>query len=345
MSSDNLQLIPSAQTHTIDPGLTFVNYQQYLFPIDWDNSFIQTGKLHVEVGFGDGRYTAFRAGEAPDERFVGVELSGASIARARKRLAREDIHNVKLLKVTAQLALQHLFAEASLSSITVNFPDPWPKDRHEQNRLLRVPFFELAATRLVPGGEIRLATDHPDYLAQAQTEAAQTDLYDLVTRPAPEAVFATKYALKWKAQGKPLHYQVFTRTDTALATALTQYYPILQRKHVMAHAVLTGSLPPDLKFSKVVTDYADGHVILHEITRSLQEVKLLVRATINEPSLRQQVLVSVRQKEPQTNSEIIVALEAFGDPLITETSKGAVHATCQWLLSQSDELSIKERCY
>ena len=113
----------------------------------------------------------------------------------------------------------------------------------------------------------------------------------------------------------------------------------------MAHAVLTGSLPPDLKFSKVVTDYADGHVILHEITRSLQEVKLLVRATINEPSLRQQVLVSVRQKEPQTNSEIIVALEAFGDPLITETSKGAVHATCQWLLSQSDELSIKERCY
>lgn len=341
MSSDNLQLTPSAQTHVIDPELTFANYQQYLFPIDWDKSFCQTGQLHVEVGFGDGRYTAFRANEAPDERFVGVELSGASIARARRRLAREGIGNVKLLKVTAQLALQHLFAEASISSITVNFPDPWPKDRHEENRLLRIPFFKLAATRLAPGGEIRLATDHPDYLAQARAEAAQTGLYDLVQRSAPEAVFATKYALKWKAQGKPLHYQIFTRTDASF----TKHYLILQRKHVMAHAVLTGNLPADLSFSKVVTDYADGHIILHEVTRSLTEPKLLIRVTINEASLRQQVLVSVRQKESQASDEIIVALEPFGDPLVTETSKGAVHAVCQWLLSQSNELSVKERCY
>jgi tRNA (guanine-N7-)-methyltransferase len=338
---NNLNLTPSAQLHVIEPVLAFVNYQQYLFPIDWDNSFTQKGDLHLEVGFGDGRYTAFRAQEAPNDRFVGVELSGASIARARKRLAREGITNVKLLKVTAQLALQHLFAQASLSSITVNFPDPWPKERHAENRLLRVPFFELAATRLSHRGEIRLATDHPDYLAQARAESVQTGLYQLVTRPAPDAVFATKYALKWKAQGKPLYYQVFTRTDTSS----TKHYPILQRKQVMAHAVLAGDLPVELTFTKLVEDYADGHVILHEVTRSLQEPKLLIRATINEPSLRQQVLVSVRQKEPYTDAEVIVALEPFGDPLVTKTSKGAVHAVCEWLLSQSDKLSVKDRSY
>lgn len=330
-----IDLTPSANTHTIDPAVHFANWQQYLFPIDWQASFVQTGDLHLEIGFGDGRYTAHRAQEHVNERFVGMELSGASIHRARKRVAR--LENVKLLKARAQFAVQHLFAPHSLRSITVNFPDPWPKERHADNRLLRVPFFRLAASRLQADGEVRLATDHPGYLEQARTEAQATGLYNLETRDPPAAVFETKYALKWRALGKPLHYQVFARNSAA-----PPQYPILQRSQVMAHALLVGQLPTAPTFAKTVSEYAGGHVILHEVTRSLSDTKLWVRATIDEHDLRQQVLVSIKARDADT---VVVALEPFGDPLVTDVCKGAVHAVCAWLVSQSDGLRVREHYY
>ena len=109
----------------------------------------------------------------------------------------------------------------------------------------------------------------------------------------------------------------------------------------MAHALLTGQLPHNMTFAKTVSEYAGGHVILHEVTRSTTEPKLLIRATVDEDNLRQQVLVSARAKDADT---IFVALEPFGDPLVTDVCKGAVHAVCEWLVTQGD-VRVRERCY
>ena len=304
--------------------------------------------LHLEVGFGDGRYTVRRALAAPEEAFVGLEISGASLLRGLKNIQRHRVANVRLLKANANFAVQHLFAPHSLTSITVNFPDPWPKEKHEENRLLRVPFFELAASRLISGGEIRLATDHPAYLAFAQAEARQTGFFDLRAAEPPQAVFETKYALKWKAQGKPLYYQIFSFCGEKAAPD----YPILERVHTMPHAILTGALPAHAPFDKQVVPYASGHVILHEVARSLGDTssnaagnageRWLVRTTIEEKDLRQQVLVTVRSRG---DDELIIGLEPFGDPVITEVVRGAVHAVTEWLLTLPAELHVKSRAY
>ena len=49
--------------------------------------------------------------------------------------------------------------------------------------------------------------------------------------------------------------------------------------------------------------------------------------------------VTVREEH-----EIIVRLETFGDPIITEAVRGAVHLTTQWLLGASD-VALRERNY
>ena len=322
-----------------------VPWRRFRFPIAWDAQFTATGPLHLEVGFGDGRYTVRRAQAAPDERFVGLEISSASLQRGLNNVRKRELHNVKLLKVGAGFAVQHLFAPHSLASITVNFPDPWPKERHEKNRLLRADFFKLAASRLGPGGAVLLATDHPEYLAFARTEAARTGLFGLETTDPPAAVFETKYALKWKTQGKPLFYQVFRYNGAA-----TPDYPILERVNVMPHALLTGQLPPQLSFSKQVTPYAGGHVILHEVLQSLGSddggteggEKWLVRATVEEAELRQQVLVSVRARGA---GGLIVGLEPFGDPVVTPVTRGAVHAVTEWLLTLPANIRVEARSY
>ena len=334
-------------TESVEPGRlepnalpdTLLPWRRLPFPAPWESIFGSDGELHLEVGFGDGRYTSRRASERPEDRFVGLEISTASVMRAVRRMKREQASNVRLLKVGAQFAVRHLFAPGSLATITVNFPDPWPKERHEKNRLLSGRFFELCASRLESGGAVLLATDHPEYLEFARIEARSTELFDLEEREPPAAVFETKYALKWKEQGKPLYYQAFV--DRGLPAP---EFPILERPNQMPHALLNGNPPLTPQFSKRVLPYADGHVILHEIARSLSaeaQERLLVRATVDEPDLKQQLLVAVQRRE---GGELIVRLEPFGDPVITKTARGAVHDVTEWLLEQPG-IRVLERNY
>lgn len=315
-------------------------WRRFRFPLLWDEQFPVFGPLHLEIGFGDGRYTVRRAADAPDERFVGLEISSASLQRGIRNVQKRSLENVKLLKVGAGFAVQHLFAPHTLESITVNFPDPWPKERHEKNRLLQDAFFNLASSRLMPGGAVLLATDHPDYLAFAQAESQKSGLFALQEAEPPAAVFETKYALKWKTLGKPLYYQVFRYSG-----APAPEHPILEREETMPHALLSGQLPPQITFSKQVTPYAGGHIILHEVAQSLgadDGEKWLVRATVEEPELRQQVLVSVRARGERG---LIVGLEPFGDPVVTPVTRGAVHAVTEWLLTLPANLRVEARSY
>ncbi len=318
-------------------SLPLIPWRAASFPVDWSELLGPTGPLHLEVGFGDGRYTARRALDEPDARFVGVELSGVSVLRALRRMRREDIGNVALLKGEAQFLLQQLFGTGSLSTITVNFPDPWPKGRHQENRLLRDEFFQLAASRLVPGGSVLLATDHPEYLEFAREQSQLGGLFELGQAEPPPAVFETKYALKWKTQGKPLYYQPFIRSGKPAAS-----FPHLERPQEMPHSLLAGPLPEAARFEKRVSRYADGHVILHEAALSAgDQPRWLLRATIDEPNLRQQVLLVL---QPRQDQELIVRLESFGDPVVTETVRGAVHAVTEWALEQPG-VSLKARRY
>ncbi len=310
------------------------------FPADWDAVFEDTGDMHVEVGFGDGRFTVRRAAAEPKSRFVGLEVSSGSVQRAIRNVRRSGVTNVRIAKVGAEFALRQLFAARSVSSVVVNFPDPWPKARHEKNRLLKASFFELAAARLTDAGEVRLATDHPEYLAFARQSAAETGLYDEEWREPPVAVFETKYALKWREQGKPLDYVVFRRND--LPAPVRSH---LERPEQMPHALLQGTLPPTATLAKTVSQHGAGHVVLHEAAAVLpggtERGRWLVRATVDEPDIKQQLLVLVQQRSP---GEVIVRLETFGDPVVTPAVRGAVHAVTEWLSAETG-LAVTERNY
>ncbi|MGL4609512.1 MAG: tRNA (guanine(46)-N(7))-methyltransferase TrmB [Trueperaceae bacterium] len=338
-------------------------WRQHAFPLVWQETFGNNHPLHLEVGFGDGRFTLRRALEEPQHNFVALEISTTSISRLLHKLRKANLTNVRVLKLGAQFAVKHLFATSALESITVNFPDPWPKDKHVDHRLLQRSFYHMAANRLRVGGTIRLATDHPQYLSFAKEEALASSVFTLRDEPAPEAVFATKYALKWKAQGKPLHYQVFVSQGSDAPPTTIQPLHVLERSS-MPHALLTGELPKHATFSKQVLPYENGYVIVHELLQSLgtdededttnitnaektgtketsTKERWLFRATIDEPDIKQQVLIVAKRRQ---DDEFIVRFEPFGDPVLTGAARGAVHAVTEWLLS-TGSLHLKARNY
>jgi tRNA (guanine-N7-)-methyltransferase len=71
--------------------LVLLPWRRLPFPVPWDAVFEASRPLHLEVGFGDGRFTVRRALAAPSEHFVGLEISSTSVQRARAKMAKEGV--------------------------------------------------------------------------------------------------------------------------------------------------------------------------------------------------------------------------------------------------------------
>ena len=294
--------------------------------------FGRPGPLVLEIGFGDGRFTAWLAKAHPEWNILGAEVSAASLARAWRRIRREGIRNVRLYHGEGTFALRNLFAEESLQRVYVNFPDPWPKKRHQENRLLKEAFFRLLSTRLLPGGSLLLTTDHEEYLDFAREEAKRTGLFQVELRPPPEAHLQTKYALKWKAEGRPFFHAVFT----CVAKDPTPFPPI-RRYTPMPHALLVGELPETLPVAKRAWPLEPGAVVFLEVAKKADGFYVLTR--VEEEDLVQDILLEVKGSQ----RGVYAGLARFGAPLVTEGVKRAVELLVQAL--EELGLRVAQRSY
>ncbi len=134
--------------------------------LDAERDFGRTAPLVVEIGSGTGDAVAQGAQARPGTNFLAVEVYRPGLASTVAKIVRHDLTNVRMVQADAVQVLRHMLAPGSAAEIWVFFADPWPKNRHHKRRLVNPAFAELAASRLVPGGTLRLATDWADYATQ-----------------------------------------------------------------------------------------------------------------------------------------------------------------------------------
>ena len=91
--------------------------------------------LHIEIGPGIGRFLLKSAAENPDSLFVGVELKYKQAFKIGKKAHEAGLKNMKCLRLHAE-RIPLVFEQGEVDSITILFPDPWPKKAHWKNRLV-----------------------------------------------------------------------------------------------------------------------------------------------------------------------------------------------------------------
>lgn len=141
---------------------------------DFSRIFGRNAKRTLEIGFGNGETLAELARTHPEEDFLGVEVHRPGIGRLLMTLEAEPIKNVRVVCADAAEVLHHNIPDASLDTVLIYFPDPWPKKRHHKRRLLQPEFVTLVAYKLKSGGRFLLATDWPDYAGHMLTVLAQS---------------------------------------------------------------------------------------------------------------------------------------------------------------------------
>ncbi len=178
--------------------------------------FDRPAPLVVEIGSGIGEATAELAASRPEVNVLAFEVWRPGVAQTLIRLEEIGAKNVRMISVDAVWSMEHLLAADSISELWTFFPDPWPKKRHHRRRLVNPGFVRLAASRLVPGGLWRLATDWPGYAEQmGQVLDAEELLENVYDGPAPrwDDRPRTRFERRGIGAGRPITDFTYRRRD------------------------------------------------------------------------------------------------------------------------------------
>lgn len=179
-------------------------------PLDF-NKFGNFNKIVVEVGFGFGEFIVALSEAEKEALFVGIEKYGEGIRKVTDTIKKKNIFNIIPLCGDAYVILQVLCADNSIDRVIVNFPDPWPKKRHQKRRLLTEEFFYLASRKLKINGELFFATDDENLAKFAIEEIGKVEQLENINHTLPFVLKSphsvkTRYEKKWIKEGKKLYY-------------------------------------------------------------------------------------------------------------------------------------------
>jgi tRNA (guanine-N7-)-methyltransferase len=172
-------------------------------------------ELCVDVGFGRGEFLIELARRHPERAFIGIELDFSRVLKLARRLARTPLTNVRLLGISAEWAVREAFADASVASFWINFPDPWPKRRHARRRIVAPRLIASLSQKLARDGALFVATDDPEYARVI--DDVLSNAAGLRNALAPDAhrdhrdAPLTAFERAWQARGRRCRYFEYRR--------------------------------------------------------------------------------------------------------------------------------------
>jgi tRNA (guanine-N7-)-methyltransferase len=181
----------------------------------WQSRFPRPQPLYLELGSGTGHFLSELAARHPDRNFLGLELKYKRLYKAAEKVRRRGLTNLQYLRFDA-LYLDQAFAPGELAGVYINFPDPWPKDRQIDKRMVAPPLVAQLERILPPGGRVELKSDWEPYRALfpeafAGSRFVQTDhVADLGAWHRAEANVPTSYERRFRHQGFPCFFYEFT---------------------------------------------------------------------------------------------------------------------------------------
>ncbi len=141
--------------------------------MDYHKVFGRDAFRMLEIGFGSGQSLLALAQAEPDKDFIGVETHKPGIGALLLGIERHQLSNLRVYDSDIFDVLEKCIPPTSLNGVQIFFPDPWPKRRHHERRLIQADFVRMVVEKLQTGGTLHLATDWEDYAAQMMKVLSQ----------------------------------------------------------------------------------------------------------------------------------------------------------------------------
>jgi tRNA (guanine-N7-)-methyltransferase len=161
--------------------------------------------LEVDIGSGKGRFLLARAAEHPNTNFLGIERQRGRVYRAAKKAINRNLTNVRLCPTEAVGGITEMLPDESVSTFYIFFPDPWPKRRHHDRRLVTPVCLDLLHSKLIPDGQIHFASDHEEYSDVVAHRFADDARFKPIPAFEPNDAERTDFEIIFTGQNKPIN--------------------------------------------------------------------------------------------------------------------------------------------
>ena len=167
--------------------------------------------LVLEIGCGIGDFILPLAASRPELNFLAIDIYNQGCLKTCRKVDAAGLDNVRVMRIEARHLIARYLDPWSLAAIYINCPDPWPKKRHRERRLVNADFLDVVRFALKPGGELFFASDVADY---AEEVTALIVAECGFTRLTPEPYCTelqpdypiSKYMRRFLELGQPIHF-------------------------------------------------------------------------------------------------------------------------------------------
>ena len=121
--------------------------------------------LHLDIGCAAGEFLFDLALINTSWNYLGIEIREKLVKNAKLNVLEREIKNLYFVFGNANNILnddQSKFIIKNLKSISLNFPDPWFKKRHNKRRVIQPEFINILSNLLQKGTLIFIKTDVKD---------------------------------------------------------------------------------------------------------------------------------------------------------------------------------------
>ena len=180
------------------------------------NIFRNQKNIVLEIGFGDGENLINSAKLNSKILYIGADPFLNTTAKCLNKILKYNLNNIVIWPDDIRKILK-FFPNNSISEIKILFPDPWPKKRHKNRRLIQDEFIKNIYPVIKHQGTITIATDH-DILKNWVLEKFQNHTeFEWVVESSndwrfrPYECFQTKYELKSINQQRKPSWFIFKK--------------------------------------------------------------------------------------------------------------------------------------
>jgi tRNA (guanine-N7-)-methyltransferase len=195
----------------------FNRFEEFNFP-GWEDPtlFGNSNPVCVEYCSGNGAWIASKAVANPNLNWIAVEQKFERSRKIWSKIKNLKLSNLVVICGEAFKATKHYFQPTSVQEIYINFPDPWPKNRHAKHRIIQKSFVDEVWRILNPDGKMTIVTDDVDYSSEiikvlnnhSQLISSFPDPF--FTHELPD--YGTSYFEDlWRQQGKTILYHQFLK--------------------------------------------------------------------------------------------------------------------------------------
>lgn len=177
-------------------------------------------QIHIEIGSGKGQFLLEMAKENPDINYIGIEHYSSVLLRAIQKVEADPVPNLHYICVDASV-LTEIFEQGEVDKIYLNFPDPWPKDRHEKRRLTSPIYLNRFGYLLAEDGDIEIKTDNKQLYEYTLDQIRNSKIWKIdkftdnlhFDQSLNEDNVLTEYEERFSSKGNAIYKIIFSYED------------------------------------------------------------------------------------------------------------------------------------